>query len=171
MIVVTTVLMLPAFSFSTASFPVIVPTASVTCAIVVSIRVRPVRPSSAICAVCSAVRATSPIVFTSSFDVAVISVEVAPISVVVAAISDAVACCCFAVAAISVDDVFTWMPDFCTCPTNAARLRAISARALPMTSRSERGLNSTVRSPAAMRFAAVLNSRSVATNVVNERVS
>ena len=49
-----------------------------------------------------------------------ISREVAPISVVVAAISLAVACCCLAVAAISVTEVLTWMPDFCTWPTRPA---------------------------------------------------
>ena len=77
----------------------------------------------------------------------------APISVVVAAISLAVACCCLAVAAISTADA---RPG---CPIAASRRRARTtarpccASALPSTSRSDRGLTTTARSPAAMRSA------------------
>ena len=57
----------------------------------------------------------------SSFDVAEIRDAVAPTSAVVAAISVTVACCCFDVAAISVAELFTCTPDFCTCPMRRER--------------------------------------------------
>ena len=83
------------------------PAASITRRIVSSMCVRPVCPSPASTADCSATAATSFMVPTSFLEVAEISREVAPISVVVAAISLAVACCSLAVAAISVTDALT----------------------------------------------------------------
>ena len=81
---------------------------------VASMRVKPAWPLLARVAVSSATSETDFIAFTSSLPVAEISFAVAPISVVVEKISFAVACCCLAVAAISVLEVVTWMPDFCT---------------------------------------------------------
>ncbi len=103
----TTWLMLPAFSFRTASLPLIEAAASVTCRMVASMRASPPWPLPAREAVCSATVATSLSVLTSSLEVAAISLEVAPISVVVAAISVAVACCSLAVAPIWVTEVLT----------------------------------------------------------------
>ena len=71
---------------------------------------------------------------TSAREVAEISFEVAPIWVAVAAVPVAVACCCLEVAAISVNEEFSAMPDFCTSPTSFESELTIRAKALPMTS-------------------------------------
>ena len=118
-----------------------------------AMRVRPSWPLPASVAVWSATAEISVIVLTSSLEVAEISRDVALISVVVAEISLAVACCCLAVAAMSTADRSTWPPDRCISPTSADNRSTMLARALPSTSRSDRGLTTTARSPAAMRSA------------------
>jgi hypothetical protein len=74
--VVTTVLILPAFSLSTASLEAIESVASIIWCIVLSMLVSEERPALALSEVFQATSVTSCMVLTSSLDVAVISVTV-----------------------------------------------------------------------------------------------
>ncbi|MNL26530.1 hypothetical protein D3C87_1480590 [compost metagenome] len=144
-IVVTTWVILPAFSFRMASLAFTEPAAPTTLRIVSSMRASPTCPLPASDAVCSAALDTSVMVRTSSRDVAEISREVAPISVVVAATSDAVACCCLDVAAISVTDVATCTAERWVLPTSP-----VSSSTMPLKPVSM-ALNSSLRAKAKRR--------------------
>ena len=151
--VVTTWLMLPAFSLRIASLALTRSAAPITWCMVSSMRARPNWPEPARVEVCSAAPETSLMVRTRSREVAAISREVAPISVVVAAVSVAVACCCLEVAAISVTEVVTCTEERWACDTRPLSSSAMPLKPVSMAPNSSRRprFRRAVRSPPAIR--------------------